>query len=78
MTQQQKINEELYKGVEKKAKLGNYGELNIMLNLAKELNETVDDIYKMSVNAVYTLVGRGKRMDYLQAKIRQLNETQSK
>lgn len=76
MTYQQRIDEENSKIVERKAKVGKYGEYNIMLNIAKEHSITVDEVYIMTVRQVYDLVERGKRLDYTRGAIEVLRKTQ--
>lgn len=49
-----------------------------MLNISKEHNITVDDVYRMTVKQVYELVERGKKLDFLQSRIQGYKKTLEK
>lgn len=75
MTGEQKENSLLWQQVEKKVKLSMYGEFNTIIDVSRNHNIPHDEVFKMSVNAVYTLVDISKRQEYGQSKLQELKRT---
>ena len=49
-----------------------YGEFNTIIDVSKNYNIPHDDVYKMSVNAVYTLVDIQRRQAFAESKIQEV------
>ncbi len=72
MTGEQKENNLFWQQAEKGAKLSMYGEFNTLLDVSRNHRIPHDEVYKMTVNAVYTLVDISKRQEYGQSKSQEL------
>ena len=78
MTGEQKENNFLWsEGVAKSIKLDMYGEFMTIINVSKDYNIPHDEVYNMSVNAVYTLVDITKRTEYGQSRMQEIKRTLS-
>lgn len=72
MTGEQKENSLLWQQTEKKANLSMYGDFNTIVDVSKTYNIPHDEVFEMSVNAVYTLVDIQRRQDYAQSKVQEM------
>jgi len=72
MTNEQRENSLLWQGISEKVGLGMYGEFNTIIDVSKNNGIPHDEVYKMNVNAVYTLVDIQRRQEFGQSKIQEI------
>lgn len=72
MTNEQKENSHWWTEIADKVGLGMYGEFSTIIDVSKSYGIPHDEVFEMSVNAVYTLVDIQRRQDYAQSKIQEI------
>ena len=72
MTNEQRENNLHWESISEKVGLKMYGEFNTIIDVSKNYNIPHDDVYKMSVNAVYTLVDIQRRQAFAESKIQEV------